>query len=156
MQFLVEQPNFPQKPPTCNTGGMELTTQQKGEIAHLKVQLMAIKKGLILSKPLIDSRYDFILDDGKERKRVQVKYSDSPASHCVGAIRVQLEKAHKNTSLVYSLDEIDLVLAYLPKKDVIIALPAEKFNGKRAVQIRLEESKNQQKTGVNFYKDFVW
>ncbi len=34
-------------------------THQKGEVAHLKEMFRAIDKGIVLSKPLVESRYDF-------------------------------------------------------------------------------------------------
>lgn len=135
---------------------MKLTTIQKGEVAHLKIQLAALNKGFILSKPVMECRYDYVLDDGQTRKRVQIKYADGSAAHCSGAVLVRLDKFHKNHTLLYSADEIDLVLAYLPKVDAIIVLPPEKFANKAMVQIRYELPKNGQKQGVNFYQDFLW
>ena len=57
------------------------SAHQKGEIAQLKVQLRAAEKGVTLSKPLIDSRYDFIRDDGRKQERAQVKYASGKSPH---------------------------------------------------------------------------
>ena len=53
---------------------MEYTTNQKGLITEMEVALYFIKLGYNISQPLNqDSRYDFILDTGKQLLRIQVK-----------------------------------------------------------------------------------
>ena len=53
---------------------MEYTTNQKGLITEIEVALYLIKLGYNVSQPLnADSRYDLILDTGKQLLRLQVK-----------------------------------------------------------------------------------
>ena len=55
---------------------MEYTTNQKGLITEMSVALELIKAGYAVSQPLnIDSKYDFIVDTGKQLLRIQVKTS---------------------------------------------------------------------------------
>src|SRR3990172_1003729 len=51
-------------------------THHKGELAFLKCSIRALEKGMILSRPTTETRYDAILDDGGKLLRVQVKYGD--------------------------------------------------------------------------------
>ena len=134
-----------------------MNTHTKGQLAELKVQQRAVEKCYLVSKPIYDGgRYDLIIDDGQKLWRVQVKYADGGASHCEGAVTVGLEKRRKDGNLLYTSDEIDLLLVYLPKKELVLSFPAEKFHQKTGIQIRLELPKNHQKNGVNFYQDFIW
>ena len=58
---------------------MEYTTNQKGLITELEVALYFIKLGYSVSQPLnIDSKYDFILDTGKQLLKIQVKTAHNP------------------------------------------------------------------------------
>lgn len=52
----------------------ELDPKQKGELAEAKVLPRLIEKGYTVSKPFGEnSRYDYVVDDGDELHRVQVK-----------------------------------------------------------------------------------
>src|SRR5438132_1694866 len=70
-----------------------LATNFLGEIAVAKVVLRAMEKGWTPCKPLVECRYDLILDDGLKPYRVQVKYAggNSP-KQASGAIPVGLKK----------------------------------------------------------------
>ena len=58
---------------------MEYTTNQKGLITEMEVALYFIKLGYNVSQPLnLDSKYDFILDTGKQLLRIQVKTAHNP------------------------------------------------------------------------------
>jgi hypothetical protein len=69
-----------------------LTTDQKGEIALLKVRIEASRKGAVVALPTIPARYDCILDYQGKLYRVQVKYADSKMSHSQGATRLDLRR----------------------------------------------------------------
>lgn len=79
-----------------------MDTNKKGEIAKLKVELMAAELGWISSRTVEGSRYDLVLDNGKKLYRTQVKYADGKSSHSDGSILVGFRKAigddrNKNT-----------------------------------------------------------
>lgn len=50
-----------------------LTTQFKGKITELQVALALIQRGYMISQPLIDARYDFVLEKNGKFYRLQVK-----------------------------------------------------------------------------------
>ena len=89
---------------------MQYTTNQKGLITELSVALELIKKGYNVSQPLnIDSKYDFILDTGKQLLRIQVKTSH--LNKTGSGIEFKCRSITVNTNKVnhhyYSNDEID-------------------------------------------------
>lgn len=40
----------------------DLTTQFKGKITEMQVALALLQKGYMVSQPLVDTRYDFLLE----------------------------------------------------------------------------------------------
>ena len=133
------------------------STHQKGEIAQLRVQLRAAEKGVILSKPLIDSRYDFILDDGKKLERVQVKYANGRWPNSQGSIRINLKswegrKLHRR----YGSDEVDALLVYIPQIDEVLRFETNIFCERSGFTVRIEPAKNGQSKGILDAKDFIW
>lgn len=130
-------------------------TYSKGETAVLKVQLKAIEKDIIVSKPAVEARYDLIFDDNGELYRVQVKYCGRIIG---GAVQIDLNNQTRNNSnrRAYTREETDFILAYVPEKEVILKLPAELFDGKPYINLRFEPSKNGQVKGIHYAKDYIW
>lgn len=135
---------------------MQLNTQQRGQVAQLKIEQQAILRGLVVSRPSIDARYDIVIDDGKILQRVQVKYASGKPSHSNGAVNIPLRKQHKNRALTYSGIEVDMILVYVPEVDKIVRLLPEHFSGKQQVVIRFKPPTNGQLKGVNRIEDFLW
>ena len=132
-------------------------THQKGEIAQLKVQLRAAEKGLILSKPLIDSRYDFIIDDGQKLERVQVKYASGKAQNSQGSIRVNLKSWEgRKLRRRYCANEVDALLVYIPQIDRVLRFEAGFFCERDSFIVRIQPAKNGQTKGTLSATDFVW
>lgn len=133
----------------------ELSRKQKGEIAELEVALEATRKGWIVNRPLSVARYDLILDDGKKLYRTQVKYANGKATHSTGAVTCTANNGPYSPER-FSKDEIDVVIAYVPKIDSLIWIGPEYFDGKTICTIRLEPSKNGQSKGVFLAEDHIW
>jgi hypothetical protein len=133
------------------------STHQKGELAHLKVMLRAIEKGYVLSKPLIDSRYDFILDDNQKLERVQVKYASGKAPHSEGSVKITLKSwAGRKLSRRYSIIEVDVLLVYIPQIDEVLRFEAKTFCERESLTVRIKPAKNGQTKGVLNARDFIW
>ena len=133
------------------------STHRKGEIAQIKVMLRAIEKGVVLSKPLIDSRYDFILDDNEKLERVQVKYASGKAPHSQGSIKVNLKSWEgRKLRRRYCANEVDALLVYIPQIDEVLRFEADIFCERASFTVRIEPAKNGQTKGVLNAKDFIW
>ena len=134
-----------------------MNTRQKGKLAETKVELRAIEKNIILSWPSIDVRYDCIMDNGTSLVKAQIKYADGRCSNATGSITVKLQTNYANSSSDgYSRDEIDVLLVYLPLLDKLILLPPEIWEGKKAIQVRYEPTKNNIKKGITMVDDYLW
>jgi hypothetical protein len=133
------------------------STHQKGEIAQIKVMLRAIEKGVVLSKPLIDSRYDFILDDNRKLERVQVKYASGKAPHSQGSVKINLKSWEgRKLRRKYCAEEVDVLLVYIPQIDKVLRFEADTFCERASFTVRIEPAKNGQTKGVLNAKDFIW
>ena len=136
---------------------MKLTTNVKGQIAASKAELRALELGYISSKPIFDSRYDLILDDGKKLMRVQIKYADGKTPNSQGAIAVKLAYQNRKRQVyTYQNCEVDGLIVYLPKIDKLCFFKPNIFVGKTRIYIRYLKSKNNQKKGIISAEDYFW
>jgi hypothetical protein len=135
---------------------MSLNRQQKGDIAELKVQLRCIEKGFTISKPLVSARYDLIIDDGKKLWRTQIKYDGDKDKRVGGTVTIRLRQCYEKKTLLYTANDVDLILAYLPEQEKIVRLFPEHFSGKNGFTIRFEKPKRNLNTPYNWIDDFVW
>jgi hypothetical protein len=137
-----------------------IATNILGELATTKVDLRAMEKGMSPSRPLVECRYDRILDDGFKLHRVQVKYAGGKSpKQASGVIPVGLKKWRTDGRppiLYYTADEIDAVLVYVRATDQILWFGPEVFEGRSFLHIRLEPARNGQKKGCLMAADYVW
>lgn len=126
---------------------------EKGEYAQLKVELRAIEKNMVASKPLVPSRYDLILDDSSRLWRVQVKYADGK-TNSENSVRMSLnytDRAGKEHA--YSTSQVDAVIAYIPRIDKLLWLTADEIDGKMKIEFRVAGGRRA--TG-NWFEDYLW
>jgi PD-(D/E)XK endonuclease len=131
-----------------------------GELAVAKVVVRAIEKGVTPSRPLMECRYDLILDDGFKLHRVQVKYAGGKSpKQASGAIPVGLKKWRTDGRppiLHYTAQEVDGVLVYVRATDQILWLGPEVFEGRTMLHIRLEPARNGQQKRCLMAANYVW
>jgi hypothetical protein len=128
------------------------STDQKGQIAFLKVQIEAARKGAGVCLPTTPARYDAVLDYQGKLYRAQVKYAAAKAQRSQGAVRVDLRRR----SRCYTADEIDVLLVYVPQLDCICWIPAQVFADRSLLTLRLAPAKNGQSNGCRMIQEFIW
>lgn len=129
-----------------------LTTDEKGQVALLKVQIEAAKKRAIVLLPTIPARFDLVLYWAGQFYRCQVKYADCRSPNSTGAVRVELRRRKRT----YSKDEIDAVLVYVPQIDKVCWFPPELFHEKVGLQLRLLPARNNQRKRCLWAADYIW
>lgn len=134
------------------------TSNLKGQLAVSKVELRAMELGFIPSRPLFDSRYDVIIDDGKKLWRVQVKYGNGKPRNSVGSVTVNLayETRGRKNIYTYNESEVDALVVYIPKIDKLCWFPCEVFVGKKELSIRIDPPLNGQKSKIYYAYDYFW
>ena len=135
-----------------------MTTRQKGEMACRLFDARAIEKGMVSSEPVVDARYDRILDDGNRLIRVQIKWAGREGHNAAGAVQARLAVRYngKVTKRAYTKDEVDALVVYIPAKDCFCWFEPNHFVGKSILSIRIKKSKNNQSNGVTWFEDFLW
>lgn len=129
-----------------------MTSEEKGIIALCKAEIRASELGFITSRPSYPARYDLIVDEGSTLHRVQVKYADGIGTHSSASVRLGLIRRGR----VYTTDEIDYVLVYVPTIDKVLKLPSEVWNGKSSLHLRVRAAKNNQQVGAIVASDLIW
>lgn len=133
----------------------------KGHIAQLKVELRAAEKRLTLSKPLVDARYDYILDTEGKLERVQVKYANGVSKDSEDSVVIKLNKwslggANRRCLRPYTEDEVDVLLLYVPRIDKVVRIEQADFCGKSDLYLRLAPTRRGQRKGILFAEDLLW
>jgi hypothetical protein len=135
-----------------------MTTDAKGALACLAFDRRAIEKGGVVSVPVLEARYDRILDWEGRLHRVQIKYCDRSSSRSANAVSVHLQsfRHRRCTSAGYSGDEVDAVVAFIPQVDALCWFGPEDFEGLTALTLRLAPAQNGQQKGIRLYERYLW
>ena len=137
-----------------------MDTNDKGEIALLKVETRAAELGFVVLKLTTSHRrYDIVLDCGSKFCRVQVKWAGSRSVKAANSFLLDLRKVTRGgqrSKRFYSADEIDAVLVYLPSLDQIAWLGPEVFHGRETLTIRTAPAKNGQTKHCLMAADYLW
>jgi PD-(D/E)XK endonuclease len=101
------------------------TGKQRGELAEIRFMLKAAGLGFGVAKPWGDSeRYDFILDSGEQRWRVQVKSTYVARTHS-DTVHAQGHSGGNNKG--YTAEQIDMLVAYIVAEDAWYVIPVAAF-----------------------------
>lgn len=125
-----------------------------GEITEQEVALEFLKRGILLSKPLVQSsRYDFIADINHKLYKIQVKTGTLKEN---SYIEFATSTSHTNTqgtlNIPYSENDVDFFATMYEGQCYLIPY---KVCGKRAQRLRLIPTKNGQTKGITFAKDYI-
>ena len=98
--------------------------KNQGELVELRFYVKAYEQGLIVSKPFGDNaKYDFIIDSGQMRNRVQVKSVGSKDTSS-RANRYRIAATYgKDAKKLYTEKQIDCLAAYVIPLDVWYIIP---------------------------------
>ena len=124
----------------------------KGGRAEALVAARALEKGMIPSKPMVDARYDLVLDDGEKRSRVQVKHCNSTHKDISGSVSVDLRRR----GVPYHNGEIDALILYVERTGQFLWLPADMISGKTSISVRYAPSKNSQNRRCVQAEQYLW
>lgn len=132
---------------------MILSTQLQGKITELAVASEFLKLGYTVSQPLVDGRYDFIVDIKGELKTVQVKTSRLGKNN--EYFEFKTCNTHTNTQRTskrdYKNDNIDYFATMYNGKCYIIPVSQCGVSNQR---LRLQPTKNGQTKGVTLAEDY--
>lgn len=129
-----------------------LTTQLKGKITELQVATYCLQKGYIISQPLIDTRYDFLLEYKDKILKIQVKSSSVIGENEV--IQFKTCNTHTNTRGTSNRNykgEIDYFATFYNDKCYLV--PIQEC-GSRTKKLRILPTKNNRTIGISFLENY--
>jgi len=101
-------------------------TKRTGELSEAAFLLKAESLGFHVSRPWGDSeRYDFILDTGPRLWRVQLKCTE--VVHARGYDIQPIYAIYGQGKVVYTAEQIDVLVAHIIPKDTWYVLPVDAF-----------------------------
>jgi hypothetical protein len=131
-----------------------MESHRKGELAQAKVELVALEKGYIVSRPAFVARYDLVIDDGEKLSRVQIKYGGGSAAHTDNSVVVSLNYTdRKGIDNAYKSSDVDALAVYVPRVDKVLWFTPEQFCGRMKLQIKVEGAK---RLNSLWYEDYIW
>ncbi len=133
----------------------ELTTNQKGAIAETSIARAAIKLGIEVYRPFAEGgRFDFVFLIGEQLLRVQCKWATRRGAVLIVPCYSARRTRDGLTRRGYTSDEIDAFAVYCDDLDRCYFLPIARFPGRSQIRLRLEPSRNNQRSGVNWASEY--
>lgn len=133
--------------------------KEKGLISEMKVKARLIEKGYTVLEPIGDNeRFDIVIIEDGEYKRVQIKTASppQPSSNTTGSISFEVRSCGVRTRKVEREDykgDVELFMAYYKGNDTIYEVPIEEV-GTSAFTIRLKKAKNGNSKNINWHEDY--
>jgi prevent-host-death family protein len=134
-----------------------LTSNDKGLIAELEIELAAVRLGVPVFKPLDEhSRSDLAFDISGRIWRVQCKWGRVSEDRCAVIVNTGRHWLSSGGYVrkTYTEHEVDLFGVYCGGLDRSFLLPASVAVGKALVHLRLVPPRNQQRACINLADDF--
>jgi len=132
-----------------------LTPSQKGAVAEAAVAAAAMELGLTVLRPLSEGRrYDVVIDCEPTLLRVQCKLARRHLGVLVVALQTNRCTPDGYVSTSYTAAEIDAVAAYDPDLHRCYLIPISEAEGRRAIHLRLDPTRNNQAQGVKWARDY--
>jgi hypothetical protein len=134
----------------------QLTPSQKGAVAEAAIASAAIELGLTVLRPLCEGRrYDLVIDLEPELLRVQCKLARRVRGVLVVGLQTNRRTPGGYVSRSYTAAEIDAVGAYSPELRESFLVPIAALSARRAMQLRLDATRNNQSKGINWARDYA-
>jgi hypothetical protein len=132
-----------------------MTTDQKGAIAELAIQLAASKLGIEVYRPVAEGgRFDMILAPGSQLIRVQCKWASRRGEVLVVSCQSARRCAEGFIRRRYTAEEVDAIAAYNLELDRCFLIPISLVENRPGITLRLSPCRNNQQRRVNWADDF--
>ena len=128
-----------------------MNTKRTGDITELQCITYLFELGFEISIPYGEnSRYDFIIDNGKDLLKIQCKTCQVYKDKIVIPCRSIRSNTKFNRMIAYSKDEIDYFITYYNHKCYMI--PIEE--GIKLKTLRFEKPRNNQVQNISYLADY--
>lgn len=105
-----------------------------GLLYEVKAKLLLLEKGFSVSEPMCSSsRYDLIVDNGKQLFKVQVKKTSRKNNK--NSYRCRLHSWKGNKRMEYKKNEVDMFVVYIEPLDIWYVIPFDDVEGKHEITV---------------------
>src|SRR5713226_5398864 len=109
-------------------------SKRSGDIAEIAFLQKATNHGLRVSKPYGESdRYDFIIDNGTHRLRIQVKSTGKAVAK--NAYQLYAKHSEGLRKVAYLKSEVDFIACYISPEDAWYIIPLKALAGHTNVRL---------------------
>ena len=123
----------------------------KGAVAEAVITAEAVKRGIVVLKPLVEGRrYDLVFDTGERLLRVQCKWASRKGGVLVVHTRSSRHTPHGYVRCTYDATEVDAIAAYSPATGRCYYLPIAEVAGRFAVHLRLQPAVNNREVAIKY------
>lgn len=135
-----------------------MNSKTKGNLGEIAVAHEFIKWGCTVSFPFGDNaRYDLVIDDGENLKKVQIKYTGSKSENDSWTCRCVSSMNHTtNKKFDTYKEDVDIIAFYISEIDTCIMFDILEVGDKTSITIRESIPKNNQSKGIFFIKDHTF
>ena len=123
-------------------------------MAEQAIALAAVRSGIGVLRPLVDERYDLVLDLRPRLLRVQCKW----AVRSGGVVSIRTRRCRRGRAglihRTYASDEIDAVAGYCAEIDRCYLLPQEMSVNRAAITLRIDPCINNQRVGIHWAQEY--
>jgi len=107
-----------------------------GFLAEARFQAKAIELGLTVSQPFGDNaKYDFIVDTGAKRLRIQVKSTYAARSKGCKTYKVLRSTNVGQNRVPYKISEVDFLAVHVVREDVWYIIPIRAIGGCKTINL---------------------
>ena len=111
--------------------------------------------GYIVLNPVTEySPFDFVAYKDGEFYRIQVKYRTMKKGCVEVKFRTSWADRNGTHTKYYNLNDIDIFAVYCPDTDKCYFIRTDEYKDHKCVTLRIEPTKNNQKTHILLAKDF--
>lgn len=114
---------------------MNLSAKELGGLGEMLFCTEAIRRGFIVSKPLIDTRkYDVVIDNRQGGLfRIQIKSTAKPDA-MDGSYKFNISSG-RDKKVKYTPDDIDFIVCVSADKGLFFVMPAEEIRGRLTIRM---------------------
>ena len=138
-----------------NAYELNLSTKFKGTLTELQVQTYFLSKGYNISVPICEeSKYDLVLDTGKQLLKIQIKTArleEENQNSIIFNCRSTCCNTRENHKRSYSEDEIDYFATYW--NDNVYLIPVGETSSQKRLHFDIED-KNKKRSNWSYLEDY--
>lgn len=134
-----------------------MNNKTKGELSEARALYEFQKYGIPVCIPWGDNqRYDMIADFNGKLNRIQIKTANEEEN---GSIKCYCRSSKNHTTNKHCdkyIGEVDYFVFYNQTYDIIALVPMEIIGEKSVITLRIQPTKNGQKSGIRFFEDYTF